>query len=137
MRTVASKVAARGAELVLIGNGTPTQGLEFARATDAPFRLLVDIELKGYRAAALERRLLAPYSPRGWLHGLGSWLRGFRPQPTAGDLYQLGGVFLITPEERVEYAFISQSVYDRAPPNAILEALESFAQRRSMGTPVS
>ena len=123
MRTVASKIEAAGANLVLIGNGDVDQGRKFLEETETRLQLLVDPGLAGYRAASLERRLLAPYSPRGWLAGIGSILRGFKPGLIAGDGYQLGGTFVITPEQRVAYSFVGTSIYARAPVDDVVETL--------------
>lgn len=125
MRTVTQKIADQGADLVLVGSGSVQEAEEFLRETDAEnLRLLVDPELKGYRAAALRRSLLAPYSPRSWWDGFKLFLRGYRPGKVAGDAYQLGGLFVISPEERVEFAHQADSISDRMPLGDVLLTLE-------------
>ncbi len=111
---------------MLIGNGDVEQGREFLAETQTPLQLLVDPGLAGYRAALLERRLLAPYSPRGWLAGVATAMRGFWPGRATGDVYQLGGTFVITPEQRVAYSFLSPNIYARAPVGDVVATLEQL-----------
>ena len=128
---MADKIERAGATLVLIGNGSTEQARDFLRETETSLQLLVDPNLEGYRAASLERRLLAPYSPRGWLAALRSMLRGFRPSRPAGDIYQLGGTFVVTPEQRVAYAFVSKDMHTPAPINDVLSALRRLQDREA------
>ena len=138
MRTITNRIAALGAELVLIGSGSAQQAEEFLREQDASgLRVLVDPELKGYRAAALRRSLLAPYSPRGWWEGFKLWRKGWRPGKTAGDAYQLGGLFVISPNERVELAHHAASIYDRLPLEQVIATLERLRRESEPDEPVS
>lgn len=138
MRAVTKKIADQGAELVLIGSGSVQEGEDFLRETETEgLRLLVDPELKGYRAAALRRSLLAPYSPRSWWEGFKLFLRGFRPGRIAGDAYQLGGLFVISPEERVEFAHHADTISDRLPLGDVLITLERLQRAEDRRRPAT
>lgn len=136
MRTVTQRIVDHGADLVLVGSGDVQEAEEFLRENEAEgLRLLVDPELKGYRAAALRRSLLAPYSPRGWWEAFKLFLRGFRPGKVAGDAYQLGGLFVISPEERVEFAHRADSISDRLPLGDVILTLERMRRERAARRP--
>jgi hypothetical protein len=127
LRGVADRIAELGARLVLIGNGTPEQGRELLRDTgsqDLPFRLILDPQLVGYRAAQLERPLLYGVRPRTALSFLRAWRRGARGGPTAGDPHELGGAFVICPERGVAYSFICRVLGDQPDLDDIVATLE-------------
>ena len=117
--------------MTLVGNGNTVEGSQFLEDTGADLRLLVDPGLDGYRAASLERSLLAPYSPQGWVRAVGSFLRGHRGGRARGDAYQLGGMFVITPSQRTEFAFVSDSVYAQAPIEAAIDILRRLGRESS------
>ncbi len=128
MRNFTSRIREHGADLVLIGNGSTVEGSRFLEDTGTKLRLLVDPGLECYRAACLERSLLAPLSPQGWVRSVGSFLRGHRASRVSGDAYQLGGMFVITPEQRTEYAFVNNNVYEQAPIEAAIDTLRRLGR---------
>jgi hypothetical protein len=137
LRGVAERIAGLGARLVLIGNGTPEQGRDFLRDTgseELPFRLVLDPQLVGYRAAQLERPLLYGVRPRTALSFFRAWRRGFRGAALAGDPHELGGAFLICPERGVVYSFVARVLGDQPDLDeivAILGRLTPRSRRRS------
>ena len=127
MRGIAGRIDELGARLVLIGNGTPEQGQEFLRETEAqemPFRLVLDPQLVGYRAAQLQRPLLEGVRPRTVFSFVRAWRRGLRGGPTAGDPHEMGGAFVICPERGVAYSFVCRVLGDHPSFEEILATLE-------------
>jgi NAD(P)-dependent dehydrogenase (short-subunit alcohol dehydrogenase family) len=116
-----------GAELVVVGNGA----MNFAAAFREDYRLdsplLVDPELRAYRAAGLRRGRVEALSPRLSLNALRALRSGSRQGSVQGDLWQLGGVFVIRPGGELAYRYLSRVAGDHAPVNAILEALSKDA----------
>jgi dehydrogenase/reductase SDR family protein 12 len=130
-------IRARGAELVIVGNGAPHFAAAFREdfALDGP--LLVDPERRAYRAAGLRRgrvELLSPRLPGNALRALRS---GARQGAIQGDPWQLGGVFVIRPGGDLAYRYISREAGDHPPVDAILAALGDDAARIAEETPVS
>jgi NAD(P)-dependent dehydrogenase (short-subunit alcohol dehydrogenase family) len=69
--------------------------------------------------------MLSPSLP---LHSLRALRSGFRPASVQGDVWQLGGVFVIRPGGDVTYRYVSRDAGDHPPVAAILAALEATAE---------
>jgi NAD(P)-dependent dehydrogenase (short-subunit alcohol dehydrogenase family) len=114
---------ARGAEVAIVGNGAR----HFARAFREDFGLdcpvLVDPELRAYRAAGLRRGRVELLSPRVPLNALRALRSGHRQTGVQGDPWQLGGVLVIRPDGELLYRHVSREAGDHAPPDEILAAL--------------
>ena len=124
MREHLDEIRDRGAELVVVGNGA----VQFARAFREDYHLdtplLVDPELRAYRAAGLRRGRVEALSPRLPRNALRALRSGSRQGSVQGDVWQLGGVFVIRPGGELAYRYVSRVAGDHAPVDAILEALE-------------
>jgi NAD(P)-dependent dehydrogenase (short-subunit alcohol dehydrogenase family)/peroxiredoxin len=116
-----------GAELVVVGNGA----MNFAEAFREDFRLdsplLVDPELRAYRAAGLRRGRVEALSPRLPMNAVRALLGGSRQGSVQGDIWQLGGVFVVRPGGELAYRYVSREAGDHPPVDAILEALSEDA----------
>ena len=88
---------------------------------DSP--LLIDPELRAYRAAGLRRGRVEALSPRMPFNALRALRSGSRQGSVQGDVWQLGGVFVIRPGGELAYRYVSREAGDHAPPDAILESL--------------
>jgi hypothetical protein len=117
----------RGAELVIVGNGAENFAAAFREdfALDGP--LLVDPNLRAYRAAGLRRgrvELLSPRLPKNALRALRS---GARQGAVQGDPWQLGGVFVIRSGGHLAYRYVSREAGDHPPVDDIVAALDADA----------
>jgi NAD(P)-dependent dehydrogenase (short-subunit alcohol dehydrogenase family) len=92
---------------------------------DSP--LLVDPELRAYRAAGLRRGRVEALSPRMPLNAVRALRRGSRQGTVQGDVWQLGGVFVIRPGGELAYRHASREAGDHAPVQEILDALSKDA----------
>ncbi len=129
MRDRLPEIRAAGAELTIIGSGSA----EFARALRAELglgddvRLLVDPELRSYRAAELRRGRSELLSPRLGANALRALRSGFRQGAVEGDPFQLGGVLVIRPGGALTLRHVSREAGDPAPLDDVIAALAPSA----------
>jgi NAD(P)-dependent dehydrogenase (short-subunit alcohol dehydrogenase family) len=124
LRDQIDEIRARGAELVIVGNGAPNFALAFREDFELDCPLLVDPELRAYRAAGLRRGRVELLSPRLPLNALRALRSGSRQTSVQGDPWQLGGVFVIRPGGDLTYSYVSGEAGDHPPVADILAALE-------------
>jgi peroxiredoxin len=123
LRDEVSEIHSRGAELVVIGNGAPHFAAAFREDQSLDGPLLIDPELRAYRAAGLRRGYLEFLSPRMLINAIRALRSGYRQSGVQGDPWQLGGVFVIRPGGELAYRYVSREAGDHAPVNEILDAL--------------
>lgn len=123
MRDHLDEIRGKGAELVIVGNGTPFQARSFRDERDLGFPVLVDPGLKAYKAAGLKRGVFATLGPASMLRGARSFMGGNRQGATQGDPWQQGGAFVIAPPGEVRYAYVSSGAGDHPPPADLIAAL--------------
>ena len=135
LRDRVDEIRARGAELVIVGNGAAHFAAAFREdfALDCP--MLVDPELRAYRAAGLRRGRVELLSLRLPLNALRALRSGFRQSSVQGDPWQLGGVFVIRPGGELTYRHGSREAGDHAPVDEILAALDEDAARIRESSP--
>jgi peroxiredoxin len=117
------RIHAKGAELVVIGNGAPNFIAGFRELTGYRGPLYTDPSLKVFEAAQLERGVGKTLDPRGWMVGLRAMAQGHRQGRTQGDQWQQGGVLVIAPGGTVKWQHVSKRAGDNATPAAIISAL--------------
>jgi NAD(P)-dependent dehydrogenase (short-subunit alcohol dehydrogenase family) len=124
LRDRVEDIRAAGAELVLVGSGTP----EFATAFQEDFALdcpvLVDESLEAYRVAGLKRGAASALSPRMAFSAVRALRGGHRQTSVQGDVWQLGGVLVIRPDDSIAYRHAASEAGDHAPIEDVLAALE-------------
>ena len=109
MRGAEEEIEERGAELVVIGNGSVAHAAAFHEDEGIGFRLLVDPELRAYQAAGLKRSALAALSPAVLGNAWRAMRAGHRQSRVLGDPWQLGGVFVIRPGGKIALRQVSSS----------------------------
>jgi NAD(P)-dependent dehydrogenase (short-subunit alcohol dehydrogenase family) len=122
------EIRASGAELVIVGNGS----VSFARAFREDLHLdgvtlLVDPELRAYRAAGLRRGRVEVLSPRLPGQALRALRGGFRQGAVQGDPWQLGGAFVIRPDGSLAFQHHAREAGDHPDVDEILDALRPGA----------
>jgi peroxiredoxin len=119
------RIHAAGAEMIVIGNGTPNFIEGFREQTGFRGPLYTDPSLAVYQAAALERGVMKTLDPRGLGAAVKALAGGRRQGWQQGDQWQQGGVLAIAPDGRVVYHHASARPGDNASAGAILAALTS------------
>ncbi len=114
-----------GAQIVVIGNGSPVAAKAFAEERKLPFRLLTDPSLRTYDAAGAKRNILGAVTPSVIRRAAETRARGFRQGATQGSVFQTGGGFLLYPDNTIAWSQISAESgdhFDPAAPLAVLTA---------------
>jgi AhpC/TSA antioxidant enzyme len=118
---------ATGAEIVVIGNGSPSFIDGFREETGWRGPIYVDPSLEVYKAAGLKRGVLRTFSPAAALRSIGTLSRGVRQGRTQGDPWQQGGVLVISRSGDVLWSHASAGPGDNASAEQILSALRAPA----------
>jgi alkyl-hydroperoxide reductase/thiol specific antioxidant family protein len=113
-----------GAELVVVGNGTPNFVAGFREITGFQGPIYCDPALTAYQAAGLHRGWTRVLRPSVLLRGAKTMRAGFRQGPTQGDAAQQGGVLVILPPGKLVYAHRSEAAGDNAPAAEVVRALQ-------------
>jgi hypothetical protein len=126
LRDASAEWERRGVRLTVIGNGNREQARWFAE--DVPFAglLLVDPRLETYRAAGLRKNRLLLFSKDTWAYARRAMKAGHRQTRTKGDPWQLGGVFVFAPGNRVLFEQRSATAGDHARVEDVAAALEGL-----------
>ena len=114
---------AKKAEVIAIGNGSPSFIAGFRETTGFTGPVYTDPSLAAYQAAQLKRGVLRTFDPRGFGKALRAMAGGQRQGRTQGDPWQQGGVLVVAPGGDLLYAQASERAGDNASADAILAAL--------------
>ncbi len=108
------KIHGAGAELHVIGNGSPSFIEGFREETRWTGPIYTDPSLAVYQAAELKRGIANTFDPRALGGTIKAFLRGGRQGRMQGDPWQQGGVLVIGRDGSV----LLQDVSDRPGDNA-------------------
>jgi len=124
LRDRQDEIHSLGAELAIVGNGAPNFAAAFREDQKLDGPLLVDPELRAYRAAGLRRGRVEVLSPRLGLNALRALSRGYTQGSVQGDPWQLGGVFVFKAGGALTYRYASREAGDHPPVTEIVAALD-------------
>jgi hypothetical protein len=114
---------ATGADLIVIGNGSPQFIDGFRETTGWQGPLYTDPSLEVYRAAGLKRGAMTVLNARAAIKALGALRAGSRQGRTQGDNWQQGGVLVIAPSGDVIWTQVSEYAGDNAAVDDIIAAV--------------
>jgi len=120
-------IEAAGAHITLIGQATPRHAAHYRRRFAPDLTILADDERETYKLIGAVRGGAAELaSPHVVLTGIGRSIRnrGVQGRPI-GDVRQLGGTILVTPDGSIPWAHMSRDAADNASIDEILEAVRS------------
>ena len=103
-----------GASVAVIGSGRPWHAKAFIEDHDVPpsLTLLVDPELKAYKAAELNRGFVRTFSPLAVGSAVRALAKGHMQGATKGDALQQGGVLVIAPGGEVRFRHANERAGD-------------------------
>ena len=117
------ELRATGAEVFVIGNGSPNFIDGFRETTGWRGPLYTDPSLEVYKAAGLKRGVLKTLNARAAIKALGALRGGNRQGRTQGDEWQQGGVLVIAPGGDVLWSQVSEYAGDNAAVDDIVAAV--------------
>lgn len=123
MRDALPEIRARGADLVIIGNGSRHFAKAFREDLELDIPILIDEKLVSYQAADFRRGGAELLSPRLFTNAARALLGGYRQRGVQGDAWQLGGILIVTREAGVVYRFASATAGDHPSIDEILRHL--------------
>ena len=125
------KIHAAGAELYVIGNGSPSfiEGFRAETKYDGP--LYVDPSLEVYKAAELKRGVAKTFSPFALGKTIKAFAAGNRQGRTQGDPWQQGGALVIDTDGSVLWHHVSAHSGDQASGADIVAALTAKPTRQA------
>lgn len=99
--------------VAVVSMGSPVETSAFCRRERLPFLCLSDRARAGYRAYGLRRgSAVDVVGPKALLGYTRAATKGFFPSAPVGDVYQLGGVFLVGTDGSIEYVRYLQHAGD-------------------------
>ncbi len=126
MRRRAEAFRELGAQVVLVGLGTPKETAAFKDRFDIPFPMIADPEKALYKAFHLKQAsATALLSPGMAVKGVSAMLRGYGIGLPTGDVRQLPGVFIIDAEGIIRYSYFAEGPADHPDPDVLLEAIQA------------
>jgi hypothetical protein len=114
---------ATGADVIVIGNGSPSFIDGFRETTGWQGPLYTDPSLEVYKAAGLKRGVLKTFNARAAIKAIGALRSGSRQGRTQGDEWQQGGVVVVAPSGDVIWTQVSEYAGDNAAVDEILSAV--------------
>ena len=126
MRYYVPRIHAAGAELVILGNGTPEQARWFVEDYDVTTPVLTDPNLASHRIVGTGKLFLG--DPRTSIQGVRAFTLGHRQTGIKGHALELGGVFVITPASDMPYRYLSKFGGDHPDPEDAIGVLEAHTQ---------
>ena len=133
LRPIVDEIHAAGAELIIVGSGSPRMAGFFAEDYAITTPVLTDPRRDVYRMLeALRPPRLWFLDPRFLLGSFRALARGHRqtfgPSSELGDASQLGGVFIVQPGGDVAWAYRSAFAGDHSSNAEVLAALRDATQ---------
>jgi hypothetical protein len=119
------KLHAAGAELHVIGNGTPSFIVGFRDETRWTGPVYTDPSLAVYKAAELKRGVTKTLDPRALGGTIRAFMRGGRQGRTQGDPWQQGGVLVIGTDGAVLWHQVSDRPGDNATGSQLVAAISA------------
>ena len=130
MRGRLDEIHDAGADLVVVGTGTPAEARHFASHEAAGVRVLIDPSLRTYKALGLKRGVGATLNPRSLIAGARSTLRGHVQGKLQGDAWQQGGLFVVAPGGEVLFSQRNKDAGERPRLDDALKVVRSWIDAR-------
>lgn len=123
MGGIRDQVSALGADIAIVGSGSPAHAKDFQASQRVKLPVYVDPGLKAYGALGFERSVGATLSPRSVAHAVRALFGGHVQGAVKGDPWQQGGVLVVMPDGTVPYAYRSRESGDHPSNAEVLDAV--------------
>jgi len=123
-----SEIEAAGADLVVVGNGSPSFIAGFRERTGFAGTVYTDPERNAHRALKLKRSVRSTIGLRTMAKAMKAYRAGNRQKSTQGDGFQQGGVFVVAAGGALVYEQRSEYAGDQPPVEEIIEAAREAAR---------
>lgn len=127
MRGALPEIERRGARLIVIGNGSPTQAGFFAEDHRLEGAVFTDPKRVIYRALGMREGLGSTFQLRTLKHAARAYTKGFRQKRTQGDPLQQGGVLLVDGSGHISFSHLSETAGDHPSTREVLAALDRLS----------
>ena len=117
------QIRSKGAELYVIGNGSPSFIEGFREETKYTGPIYTDPSLEVYKAAQLKRGALKTLNPLALGATIKAFRNGSRQVGTQGDPWQQGGVLVVASSGEVRWHHASDHPGDRPTASEIAAAV--------------
>jgi len=117
------RIHGAGAEVHVIGNGTPNFMAGFRDQTKWAGPLYTDPSLEVYKAAELKRGIAKTFSIRAAIPTLKAFAAGARQGANKGDAWQQGGELVVATDGTVRWHHANEHSGDNATVDEIIRAL--------------
>ena len=115
-----------GAQVVLVGLGTPEETAAFKKQYKIPFPMIADPDKALFKAFHLKQASATAFlSPVMAVKGISALLRGYGIGLPSGDVRQLPGVFIIDTHGVIRYRYYAESPADHPAPDVLLEEIRA------------
>lgn len=128
---MAPNVRSAGAELVIVGSGTPDQAKRFADEEQVIGTMVTDPTLEAYRVGGMRRGVLTVMNAKAALHAVRALRDGHRQRRTQGDPWQQGGVVVVDALSRSGRIALHHAASEAGDPtdfSVVVRAVESLAR---------
>ena len=119
------EIAARGASLVAIGNGTAYWGKAFVEAENVDFPVYADPGRESYKAFGMKHSVVGLLKPKVLQHGIRAAKKKFKQTATRGNPFQNGGVVVLDAAGEVRYIHVESETGDLADMDEVMAALSA------------
>lgn len=126
MRGAVPKIHDKGAEFVVIGNGTPFMASAFRDELGIQTPLYTDPTLTAYKLAGFKYGAGSTFSLKAIWNGIRAFRAGFRQKGTKGAPLQQGGVLVVQKGGKIVYGYASNEAGDHPSEKDILSAVEKL-----------
>ncbi len=127
---ILARVRAVGAEMFVVGNGTPEEARAFRDEHASRFPVLTDPSRASYCELGMRRGVATVLRPSVLVRAVRALRRGFRQSRAAGDPLQQGGVLVIDPNGVVAWRFASRAAGEHPSADEVAAAVERAADAR-------
>jgi hypothetical protein len=127
LRGVKSKAEKLG-NLVIVGQGSLAQGVDFNKTHGKGLRALVDSEREAYKVLNFQWGVVRTLGAPSLVRGLSALRKGFIQGSTQGDAFQQGGTLVLAPRGKPIYFQRSAFAGDHPDVKVVLAALAEAAR---------